>query len=304
MIFGSAFSLALLAFAPLVSANPVLDPGGPGGLTLFNVSNLASFNDANPTGLYEGIAITSNTLYLSLGDPTSLTQSVWALPLIRSNGHIVSVESSGAILYKSLPNNLGDTLGGGLVTVNGGILYTMLPTFLGQAVGAPTLTDLGIAASIGGLQYVPGSGNSQLKVSSTSGDWYTANVSGTPGSYTVGSVSQQSLGVAAYSFDYIPADLTFATAGMILGDASSISYYQVDNSGAPKPGTRVQLVNYNFEAAIGYGVARDPFSGDVLFTTGDNQIFRLSDTYDAPEPSTVLLALGGIALLATRARRR
>ena len=288
---------------------PALDPGGPGGLSLFNVSNLAAFNAANPTGLYEGIAITSSTVYLSLGDPTNLSQSVWALPLVRTNGHIVSVDSAGATLYKSLPNSggIGEILGGGLVTVNGGILYTMLPTFLGQAVGTPSLINIGNAGSIGGLQYIPPGQNTngnagKLKFSSTSGDWYTATVNGAPGSYTVGSVSQESPNVLAYSFDYVPSDTTFAQAGVILGDANYISYYQLNGNGTPVAASVVHLVDA-VDAAVGYGVARDPFSGDVLFTTGDNQLFRLSDTYDAPEPSTLLLALAGMALLATRSRR-
>jgi hypothetical protein len=305
--FHVAVLAAAFAVVPSLYAIPVLDPGGPGGLTLFNVSNLTAFNTDHPTGLFEGLAITSTTLYLSLGDPTSLAQTVWALPLVRTNGHIVSVESSGATLYKSVPGNgsLGEILSGGLVTVNGGILYTLLPSSVGQAVGAPVASSIGSSGNIGGLQYIPPSQNNagNLKVSSSDGTWYTVAVSGTPGAYTLGPVLQDSLAspVSAYAFDYMPADGTFA-AGMILGDAASISYYGLNGNGAPLASSGITLVDA-VDTGIGYGLARDPFSGDVLFTTGDNQIFRLSDTLgETPEPSTVLLALGGIALLAARAR--
>lgn len=304
-LFIFALSAVWFAVVPSLWANPILDPGGPGGLSLFNVSNLDAFNAANPTGLFEGVAINGNSLYLSLGDPTSLTQTVWQMPLIRnSSGHITSVNGNSAVLYKSLPNDgfYGDVLGGGLITVNGGILYTMLQTYLGQAVGTPSLTDLGTTQSIGGLQYIPASQNAlgnagKLKVSTTNGDWYTVNISGTAGSYTVGTVTQASIGVQAYSFDYLPVDATFAYPSVILGDAYSISIYKLDGNGNPLPATQLNLVDA-VDAAVGYGVVRDPVTGDVLFTTGDNQIYRLSDTFDVPEPSTLLLALAGIALLA------
>jgi len=128
------------------------------------------------------------------------------------------------------------------------------------------------------------------------------SISGTPGLYTVGTITQESPNLLAYSFDYVPADATYSQPGVILGDANYISYYQLNGNGTPVAASVVHLVDA-VDANVGYGVARDPFSGDILFTTGDNQIFRLSDTFEAPEPSTILLALAGIALIATRARR-
>ena len=54
--------------------------------------------------------------------------------------------------------------------------------------------------------------------------------------------------------------------------------------------------------AIGYGVVRDPVSGDILFTTQANDIWVLSDPI--PEPSTILMSFGGMGLVAWVARRR
>jgi hypothetical protein len=287
-----------------VWANPVVDPGAPGGITLFNVTNNNTFGQFDN---YEGIAINGNTLYLSVGDPTALTQTIWAMPLVRNNGHISSAGTATPFLTVSNDGAFGDTLGGGLLTVNGSLLYTILPSLLGQSGAA--LTDLQTSGEIGGLQVIPaGQGNAgQLKVSTTSGDWYTVNVSGSPGSYTVNSVTRNSVGVLAYSFAYLPADATFGYPGIILGDANYISLYYLDGNGNPCVtsgcGSVIHLVDAGVTSTVGFGIVRDPVTGDVLFTTGDNQIFRLSDTYEVPEPSTLLLASAALALLWIANRR-
>ena len=307
-VLSSALGAVFFAAAPCVWANPVLDPGAPGGMTLFNVTNNNSFG---PYANYEGITINGNTLYLSVGDPTALTQTIWAMPLIRENGHISSVGAATPYLTVSNDGAYGDILSGGLIAINGAVIYTMLPGFLGQTAGASTLTDLQANGNLGGVQFIPPSQNllgnaGKLKISTTSGDWYTVNIAGTPGAYSIGTVTRNSIGVQAFSFDYLPADATFAYASVVLGDASYISLYHLDGDGNPCVtagcGSVIHLVDAT-ESAIGYGVVRDPVTGDVIFTSGDNQIFRLSDTYEMPEPSTLLLALGGIAAFAFRKRR-
>jgi len=188
-------------------------------------------------------------------------------------------------------------MAGGLVVTPTGLQYTtQSQSALGvytTSNGHSSLTDVtSTGAQTGRLQYVPAgySGAGQLKMSSTTGTWYTANLSGQPGTYT-----QYNPGIAANAFDYVPLDATFTNPSIVLGDAAAgrLDAYAIDTNGNPVAGTVVHLVTS--EVGIGYGVARDPVSGDILFTTQNNDIWALSDS--VPEPGTVLLGLSGILLL-------
>jgi hypothetical protein len=205
-------------------------------------------------------------------------------------------------------------LAGGLVVTPQGLVYTTQGyNFLGQyktSDMSSALLDLNSMSTLpGGLQNLPGGGAGQFKVSSIGGLWYTLNTSGLFGNYTIGSYTPYGVAVAAYSFDYIPADSTFANASVVLGDAGTqrIDAYAVDANGNPcNPAQNalcapvVHLVTDN--VAIGYGVVRDSVSGDIVFTTQANDIWVLSD--DLPEPSTMVLGIGGLGLMAWWRRRR
>jgi hypothetical protein len=311
----------------------VLDPTAPNSLTLFNLGTVSEVaaQYGNPV-FYEGLAITGNSLLLSVGDPIDPIQKVWSLPLVRSNNHIVGFGSPA--MYAPVPAFpgtccFGNVLAGGLVVDGSALLYTTQSnSFLGQHTGgnpgsSATPIDLaGTGVSTGGLNYVPsnftGNGAGQLKMSSTcepgspgcnaGGDWYTLHLNGAPGSYTLGSATPFTAGVTAFSFDYIPGDATFSAPGVILGDAilQRLDYYQTDSNGNPcnpavniSCGAVVHLVISDVQ--IGLGVVRDPLTGDILFTGSDNEVWMLSDT--APEPSTFVLAGAAIALAILRRRR-
>src|SRR5262245_28740864 len=96
---------AVLCFAPAVlNANVVLDPTAPGSLSLFGLGTVPSVNSHYPFGgFYEGIAISGNNLLLSVGDPTTSSQTIWALPLVRNNNHIVSFGAPAP--FVTLPAN-------------------------------------------------------------------------------------------------------------------------------------------------------------------------------------------------------
>jgi hypothetical protein len=327
----SAFLLAVFTVAPQLKANTILDPSAPNNLALFNLGSAPDVsNSYGYQVFYEGIAISGNNLLLSVGDSVNATQKVWSLPLVRVNNHIVGFGNPSVYdPVLSYPGSccVGNIMGGGLVPVGSNLLYTtQLFGFLGQHTGGNPGTDnlnINLSGSgAGGLNYVPQSfafnGAGQLKMSATcepgtvgcsaTGDWYTVALNGTMGNYTLGSITNYTVGVTALSFDYVVPDATFTAPGIVLGDASNLrlDYYQLDANGNPCNNAvdvtcaPVQHLVIS-DVQVGLGVVRDPVTGDILFTTGDNQIFLLSDTEVVPEPSSIALVLGGL-LLAVRRR--
>jgi hypothetical protein len=312
--FGLAVWTALFAVPALVWATPVLDPGAPNGLTLYRVSSVPSFTSEFPFGYsLEGITINGGSMLVSIGDPSSSTQTIWAMPLERSGGHITSL--GAASLYASVPASVsGNILGGGLVTAGGGVLYTtqgqnLFGQYISPNASTPLPINLATGGTLGGMNYIPAgqtdAGELKLSSSSADGTWYTLNLNGTPGNYSNPSVTAYSIGVKALAFDYLPADATFNYPSVVLGDAFHLDLYHLDGAGNPCPacgGGVVHLVDAT-DAFVGYGVVRDPVSGDILFTTSDNQIWGISDA-ELPEPSTIVLAIGGIVVLAGLKRRQ
>jgi len=313
-------ALALMCACPaVVRGNPILDPSAPNSLVLYSlgtVPDVASHYGGQYS--YEGLAFNGNTLLMSVGNAATQTQIVWSLPLVRSDNHIVGF--GNAAIYAQIlgypTNQYGNIVAGGLMVTPNGVLYTTSAnSYVGQYktnTGTSTFVDLsGTGATTGGLNDVPNTffANSAgaMKASSTNGTWYTLNLGGSFGAYTLSSYTAYNAGVGAFSFDFLPADATFSSPSVVLGDSSSLrlDVYQLDTNGNPcVPGVGIgcapviHLVDGdNF---IGLGVVRDPVTGDVLFTTGDNQIWLVSDTI--PEPSTVVLALAGIGVVWVRRR--
>jgi hypothetical protein len=317
--------LAVLCIAPRSVANTILDTSAPANLGLFNLGTVPDVAATYGNQIfYEGLAIVGNNLLLSVGDPATANQKVWSLPLMRVNNHIVGFGS--ASVYDptlAYPGNccVGNVMSGGLVPVGNStdLLYTtQFFSYLGQHTGGNpgtnTMIDLATTgATAGGLNYVPNSftsnGAGKLKLSSTcepgsfgcsaQGDFYTLNLAGS----TLASYTAYTVGVSALSFDYVPADATFTAPGIVLGDASQLrlDYYQVDGNGNPcnptvniSCGPIVHLV-VSDNVQIGLGVVRDPVTGDILFTSGDNHIYEVTE--NLPEPGSIVLVLGGLALV-------
>jgi hypothetical protein len=301
---------AWAASAGQLLAIPILDPSAPNSLSLYSLGNVPGVDsEYSTTFSYEGLAINGNTLLLSVANGASATQTVWALPLVRNNGHIIGFgnPSAYAQVVAADQNSIGNVMAGGLVVTPQGLAYTTQGySFLGQYkisnLSSALLDITSTGAFTGGLQNLPGGGTGQFKVSSVLGDWYTLNTTGAFGAYGIGSYTQFNVGIAAYSFDYIPVDDTFTRPSVVLGDAGTqrLDAYAVDANGNPcNPAVNascapvIHLVTNN--VAIGYGVVRDPVSGDILFTTQDNDIWLLSDS--VPEPGTILTGLGGLVLV-------
>jgi hypothetical protein len=304
-----------MAGAGRLHAIPLLDPSAPNSMSLYSLGSIADIDGkAGNSFSYQGLAITGNVLLLSVANGSSPIQTVWALPLVRSGGHIVGFGSPWDFAYAvaATPSSVGNTLAGGLVVTPQGLAYTtQSQSFLGQyqtSTYTSSLLDVTPTGAVtGGLQNLPGGATGQYKMSSTNGQWYTLNTSGAFGAYGIASSTQYNVGISAYAFDYIPGGAN--PAAIVLGDANTqrLDMYAVDANGNPcNPVLNSacapvrHLVTNNL--AIGYGVVRDPMTGDILFTTQANDIWVLSDP--VPEPSTILMGVGGLGLLAWIRKRK
>jgi len=285
-------------------------------MSLYSLGNVPDIDGKSGSSFsYQGLAISGNTLLLSVANGASPIQTVWALPLVRSGGHIVGFGAPWDYAYAmaATQSSVGNTLAGGLVVTSQGLAYTtQSQSLLGQygtATNSSALLDVSPTGAVtGGLQNLPGGSSGQYKMSSTNGQWYTLNTTGAFGSYGIGSYTQYNVGVSAYAFDYVPAGGGFSEARVVLGDANTqrLDAYALDAFGNPcNPALNsacapvIHLVSNNL--AIGYGVVRDPLTGDILFTTQSNDIWVLSPV---PEPSTVLMGIAGLGLMAWTARKR
>jgi hypothetical protein len=304
--------ITVTACAPVASASPILDAAAPNTLALYTLGSAPGVAAQYSGGYtYQGIALIGDNLLLSVGNPTNSIQTIWSLPVIRASGHITGFASPSvyAQVTAANQNSLGNIVAGGLLVTSQGLLYTTQGySFLGQynsSTQTSALLDVtGTGAFTGGLQQLPGGGANQFKISSVTGQWYTVTTSGSPGAYTIGSYTAYNPGISAYSFLYAPAGNALPQASIVLGDAGNqrIDAYAVDANGNPcncAPVTHLVIDN-NF--AIGYGLVRDPGTGDLIFTTQNNDFWLLTD--DIPEPSTIATFLSGFLLLAARWGRR
>jgi hypothetical protein len=301
-------------------AGPILDPTAPNTMVLYTLGSAPGIAAQYGNEItYQGIAITADNLLLAIGNAASAVQTIWSVPVVRSiSGHITNFGNPTAFaqVISGDQSSFGNIMAGGLIATGGGLLYTTQGySYIGQSKnGSSSLIDVtSTGAFTGGLQYVPngfaGAGN--LKMSSIAGTWYTVNLSGGLGSYTLGSTTQynplkaDNSSIAAYSFDYMPADATFLSARIVLGDANTqqLDAYGIDQYGNPCPTCTPVVHLVTSDIGLGYGVARDPVSGDILFTTQNNDIWLVSDTAVVPEPGTVALAMGGLLMLYWARRR-
>ena len=307
------------ATAPFLCASPILDPAAPNVFAMYGISSIPDFTGTFPSGYYlNGMAISGSNMLISIGTAVNnLTQTIWSMPLIRTNGHITGFGSASLFATVATGTTQGNPLGGGIVTITGGILYTTsTSSYFGQYLGSPTNTNTltniqGVVNAVGGMNYIPTgqTGAGQIKVDSTvTGTWYTLNLTGTPGAYVYQGSTSYNVNVPALSFAYLLPDNAFTSASVAIGNGANIDVYQLDSAGNPCNTVGCAPVVHladAVDAPIGYGVVRDPLTGDILYNTLDNGIYVLSsDLGEVPEPATFAFALGGIALLALRALRR
>jgi len=296
-------------------AGAIVDPPFS-GITVANLGSPVSL-----AGAYYYTALDfldASTLLLAVGDPASATQTeaVYSIPVNRNaGGAITSLGAAAADFSVTVSTGAvySNIVAGGLTNAPGGaILYdTKSLGYLGEYSGGVSQLSP-VSGVFGGLGYVPAGGSSQLLLSTTGGSWYDLTYSG--GAFSVGPALN--LRIPADSFAFLPAGFSpsLTLAGILVGDATaqSIRLYGIDPATGLPTGAGVNLVSATSSnpEGLGYGLVRDPVSGDFLFTGSNNEIYLLagastgSTATPEPAPFALIAAAGILFWAALKSRRR
>lgn len=306
-------TFAALALLPLAAHAQTIHPDFAGSYSLVSLGT-----PAGVPGPFGGLT-------LQAGDPNALLIGgaangaggvVARIGLTRENvGGLqrISGFTGTASTYSTAPN-----IDGGLTYApNGSLLYTGYSNnIIGEIKPGSTTPDrittlTGVGGSVGSLLFVPGGapGAGRLKVLSYSANtWYDLPfaVDGS-GLYTFGTpTTSVALGGGLEGAVYVPGGSPlFANPAVLVSEYGNgqIVAYDVDANGDPIASTRRLFVT-GLSGAEGAYI--DASTGDFLFSTfgGSNQVISVRGFAAVPEPAS-MAALGlGLAVLASRRRRR
>jgi hypothetical protein len=314
---GSLLALTL-AFAPLTANAQTIDPFYAGSYTLNSLGNAPGV----PTP-YGGVVVKAgdtNTLLLG-GSANNANGVIHNVPVTRDGSNHITAYNGNSSLFATAPN-----IDGGLAYGPNGVLFATTynnNNLLQYLPGANTpsktinLTGLGIASSVGTLQFVPAGvpGAGRFKVASYNGGniYDVTLIPDGLGTFNIGTVTVgPNLGAnQPEGIVYIQAgNPLFPVASMLVSEFSAgrVSSYEIDANGDPILATRRTFISGLSGAE---GAAIDPLTGDFIFSTfgGANQVvvvrgFSAPVTAAAPEPATVgFLAATMLPALALRRRR-
>lgn len=326
-----AATVLLALYAPL--AHPLaIDPFYAGAYT---VSSLGSVPGLLPS--YGGLTFLDNDTILIGGQANTSSGRLYTIDVVRDAGNHITGFSGIVSQFGGSSSGVGDFNDGGVVFGPGGNLFLARWNVnqIGQ-VKPGTTTDedkivagpIGASSSVSALNFVPpgfgGAGAIKI-VTWPAGQWYDATL--TPdgsGTFDISGFTQvdvnpdvagtQNVPGGPEGFVYIAAgNPLFPLNSMLISEfsAGEVGAYEVDSNGNPLVNTRRAFVT---ELVGAEGATIDPVTGDFLFSTfgGGNEVVVVQGFLvpeppqpppnGVPEPGT--LALGGIALLVTLARRR
>jgi hypothetical protein len=302
-------------------------------VTLTNLGSVTLPPGADTTGTYQGLTFAGQNLILADWDPVQASypndEILWQVQVNHSGGQTslgatsafatVQTTDAAGLAYSSM------VVGGIVVPTSGTSFYAAAilngQGYLGQYNGTTSVATAvndpaNKSAQLTAVGYLPINGSSQLVATFNDGNWYLVTLgTGSNGFYNV-SIDPSSLlfqGVDASSFVYLPKMpfAGFPDNGVLIGDSSTgkLRYYGLTNGSLTPEGNCPSItgdsqpcVVYTLSGSTnpGFGVTRDPDTGAILFTTGNNQIWQMQ--FAAPEPSTVVLAIICGLLLWWRAR--
>ena len=301
-------AVGLLATAAPTSAQ-VVDPAFAGSYSFIDLGGPAGV----PTNL-GGLTLRSgdpNTLLIG-GNANGGNGAIYSIGVVRGAGNHITGFTGTASLFSTAPE-----IDGGLAYGPGGVLFYTgySENLLGQIEPGSTspdkiinLTPLGVASSVGSLNFVPagfpGAGELRI-VSYNGGGFYTATLTpdGT-GTYDISNVAlAATLQGGPEGFVYVPTGSpVFTTPSMLISEyiAGRISAYDLDVNGIPIPATRRDFITGLTDAE---GAFLDPLTGDFLFSTfgsGNSRVIAVRG-FAAPQQAGVIPEPGTLALLAMAA---
>ncbi len=285
---------------------------GPDFIDDYNVFNL---------GGVPGLPINYGGLTIRPGEPDFLYiggaanqagAGVYRAPIFRDADNFITGFGQ-ASLFASTPN-----IDGGLVfSPTGTMLFTRYSmNEIGQvAAGDNTmtisqpLTTIGVAASVGSLNYIPSgfAGAGDMMVASYNASRiYRVPFTEVDGTYTfLDATHEVQISGGPEGITHVPlgSPVFGETPHLLVSaySANAIVAYELDADGMPIPGTARNMVTGLTNAE---GAAVDPVTGDFLFSSfgGGNQVYRVSGFI--PEPTTHGLALISITSMMLYRRRR
>ena len=287
LVMPPLFLLLLLLCAslsvPLCRAQSI----GPAYASAYNVSTLAT-----PSGVGGG---NNYALLFSSSDPGTLLVSsngspLYAVPVTRdASGHIVALGTGE--LFAHTP---GSASGVTYAPSNGSSLPTLFyGGYFGSTIGQilPGLVDpsveTDVSQSLAGLAFVPSGfpGAGRLKGANFGSAWFdipVAEVNGT-GLFTVGApVVVNSILSGTNQIGFVPLGSPLFSSPSILATEYGngvIATYTADAEGNPVDGTRQVLVEGIAEPE---GIAVDPVTGDVLFSSYNGAPFTIVTGFAVP----------------------
>jgi hypothetical protein len=268
---------AIVAVIVLLSVLPAtaqtIQPPYNGVYTLTDLGTVSGL--PTPYGGLDFLPGNPNVIIIG-GSANNSSGQLFSVGVVRNAQNQITGFSGAATLFSD-----GQYNDGGVVFGPGGVLfYTRYPTNeVGEVKPGSTMTDkivdltaLGVASSVGALNFVPAGfpGAGQLKiVSYNSADWYTATYAPDgSGTYNINSVVlNTTIQGGPEGFIYVPAGSpVFPANSMIVSEYSAdvVTTYQFDANANPMPGTRAVFISGLTGAE---GAVIDPITGDFLFST-------------------------------------
>lgn len=302
-------------------------------VTLTNLGSVTLPQGADTNGTYQGLTFAGQSLILADWDPVQgsfpKSETLWQVPVDHSGGQTtlgtasafatVQTTDAAGLAFSSM------VVGGIAVPASGMSFYASAilngQGYLGQYNGTTSVATAvndpaNHSAQLTAVGYLPINGSSQLVATFNDGNWYLVTLGTVSNGFYNVSIDAGSLlfqGVDASSFAYLPRMpfAGFPDNGVLIGDSSTgkLRYYGLTNSGLVPEGNCPAItgdsqpcVVYTLSGSTnpGFGVARDPSTGAILFTTGNNQIWQMQ--FETPEPSTIAFAVVCGLLLWWRAR--
>ncbi|MBL9147516.1 MAG: hypothetical protein JNM94_02365 [Phycisphaerae bacterium] len=280
---------------------------GPGFARSYAITSLGSPGGV-PTSLGGLLILPGDTSILAIGGDAGTTDGALYVAVVTRNGAGHVEGFSGRASYFQSAEGVSGGIDAGLDVHGDVAFYVTAPdNRLGQipsdAVG-PTklidLTPLGVAASTGGLRFVPNGhpGAGRLKLtSSTANVWYDASV--TPDGNGTFDVALSSTTVAlaggAAGIAYVPiGSAQFRAPSVLVAErtAGRITAYDVDTNGDPIASSARVFVDGVADVS---GLSIDTVTNDLLISIeGESaNVLRVSG-FAAPSPSADLSGDGAV----------